>query len=61
MDELITEYLESNGITFQLAAIDADGEEDAPAVAEPLVEVDFALGGLGLEVRSNVAKTDSHN
>lgn len=26
MDELITEYLESNGITFQLSAIDADGE-----------------------------------
>jgi hypothetical protein len=27
------------------------GEEDSPAVANPLVEVDLALGGQGLEVR----------
>jgi hypothetical protein len=27
------------------------GEEDSPAVADPLVEVDLALGGQGLEVR----------
>lgn len=31
-------------------------EEDDPVVADEFVEVDWALGGLGLEIRSNTAQ-----
>ena len=34
------------------------GEEDHPLVADELVEVDVALGGLGLEVGGLVAETE---
>lgn len=34
-------------------------EEDNPLVANPLVEVDGALGGLGLEVGGNCAQADT--
>ena len=33
------------------------GEEDDPVVANEVVEVDLALGGLGLEVGGNGAET----
>ena len=36
------------------------GEQHAPAVAEPLVEVDRALGGLGGEVGCGVAEANGH-
>ena len=36
------------------------GEQHAPAVAEPLVEVDLALGGLGGEVGGGVAEANGH-
>ena len=35
------------------------GEENDPVVADELVEVDGALGGLGLEVRGSAAQTES--
>ena len=35
-------------------------EQHRPAVAEPLVEVDATLGGIGLEIRRGVAQTDGH-
>lgn len=34
-------------------------EEDRPAVAEPLVEVDVALGRFGLEVGGGGAETEA--
>ena len=36
------------------------GEEHGPRVADPVVELDRAFGGLGLEVRGGVAKLQSH-
>ena len=36
------------------------GEQDPPAVAEPLVEVDRALGGVGGEVGGGVAESYCH-
>ena len=36
------------------------GEQDAPAVAQPLVEVDVALSGFLGEVGSGVAETEAH-
>jgi hypothetical protein len=35
-------------------------EEDAPAVAQPVVEVDGAFGGLRREVRGLVAESNRH-
>lgn len=35
------------------------GEEDNPFVADELVEVDWAGGGLGLEVGSNGSETET--
>ena len=35
-------------------------EQHRPLVADPLVEIDLAFGGFGLEVRCRVANTQGH-
>src|ERR1700752_4735142 len=36
------------------------GEQDAPAVAEPLMEADLPLGGILFEIWGGIAKTKGH-
>jgi hypothetical protein len=35
-------------------------EENAPGIAEPLMEMDRAFGGFGLEVGGDIAKLKCH-
>jgi hypothetical protein len=36
-------------------------EQDGPLIADPLVKVDRAFGGLGLEIGGGIADTQSHD
>jgi hypothetical protein len=37
------------------------GEQNSPAVAEPLVEVDRPFGGVGREIGGGIAQSDGHD
>jgi hypothetical protein len=36
------------------------GEQKRPAVADPVMEFNFAVGGFGLEIRGQCANLESH-
>lgn len=59
LDTALVKFTLQSGKGAKLSCADGGevggvGEEDSPAVADELVEIDLSMGGLGLEVRSYV-------